>query len=313
MSAIRLEHQALHNIPPKTSGTLYLLEGAAHLQDKAEWPVSIWALKLPRDNHIRWFWATSSTSNMLQYLDTQTLISRPRCVKQAQAEHRRLFTTLKMLFEHFTHIPDSPDFKRAEQMTDWCVDIEDSETACQRLERQPYLYQIHKGTARDMSDDRYLLELEPAERQVASILDLTASKYLLIKRLYFKDFMNELRNNRSRIPVPPRDATHRPTTHSGRTVGGADHAAEGKMDEKDDTSRCTTPATDVSKATPKKRKSTAVRKFDKHVYRLRARNEWTWSRARACAEAWKELGFFEEESYVEWIDAGGMFETIGLQ
>lgn len=49
-----------------------------------------------------------------------------------------------------------------------------------------------KDTPKDLSDDRYLFELEPAERELASQVQLTCGEYLVIKRNFFKDWYTEV-------------------------------------------------------------------------------------------------------------------------
>jgi hypothetical protein len=64
--------------------------------------------------------------------------------------------------------------------------ILDPDDALDRLERNQYLY--YHGEELDISDDRYILDLYPAERYIASAANLRCAEYLFVKRTFFKDY-----------------------------------------------------------------------------------------------------------------------------
>lgn len=77
-------------------------------------------------------------------------------------------------------------------MTDYSPDIASPETALRRIEACEALYKSVKDPPRDLSDDRYIFELEPAEREIASQVHVTCAEYLVIKRNFFKDWYTEV-------------------------------------------------------------------------------------------------------------------------
>ena len=122
---------------------------------------------------------------------------KPRTVK-----HDRLFIFLRQTFEDAMNIPHHPDYLRCEQMTDWSAPIMNPQDALQRLEKHEQYYthrKAAKGPELDLEDDRYLVDLHPAERIIAADVKIRCSKYLLIKRQFFKAFWDEMVKQKKKI------------------------------------------------------------------------------------------------------------------
>ena len=66
-------------------------------------------------------------------------------------------------------------------MTDFAPNIENPDTAMRRIEACDALYNT-RDEAQDLVDDRYLLKIPPAEREIASQVQVSCAEYLLIKR-----------------------------------------------------------------------------------------------------------------------------------
>lgn len=60
-----------------------------------------------------------------------------------------------------------------------------------RIEACEVLYNS-RDDPRDLSDDRYIFKLHPAERELASQVQVSCAEYLLIKRNFFKDWYTDV-------------------------------------------------------------------------------------------------------------------------
>lgn len=76
-------------------------------------------------------------------------------------------------------------------MTNFAPDIPDFDTAIRRIEACEALYGS-KDAPRDLTDDRYLLSIHEAERELASQLQVSCAEYLLIKRNFFRDWYTDV-------------------------------------------------------------------------------------------------------------------------
>lgn len=85
------------------------------------------------------------------------------------------------------------------KITDYSPDIASPETSLRRIEACESLYVSVKDTPHDLSDDRYIFELEPAERELASQVQVSCAEYLVIKRNFFKDWYTEVYRSDKKI------------------------------------------------------------------------------------------------------------------
>jgi hypothetical protein len=118
-------------------------------------------------------------------LDAVFYIALRKIVPYDTPCYQRLLTFFREEFLRAVQIPHSPDYLNAMAMTDYAPEVLDHGQALARLLRADPL---HAGEERDLADDRYLLELSPSERMLAGLANLYCAEYLLIKRMFFKDF-----------------------------------------------------------------------------------------------------------------------------
>ncbi|KAF2485448.1 hypothetical protein BDY17DRAFT_322289 [Neohortaea acidophila] len=197
----------------------------------------------------------------------------------------RLYTYVRENFLRAIELPDSPDFLTAQSITDYCPSILDPNTALKRLEASEAL---HFGYMRppdawslDLSDDRYLLHLHEAEREVASIAGLKCAEYLVVKRNFFRAFWTEI------------------------------YRCDKKLfaDSSEDELVAAASTASTSAAPPSTLKPQHVRSDNAHAVWLEKAYSMRKSRAHLVVVAWKELGFLDEQRFKAWVKAGGMFET----
>lgn len=168
--------------------TLVLLEDSATLEGQPHFPVAIFALFMPHDERIRWFYSLTSPKFILIDLHVKRAISITR--QLLPNTNRRHAAVYIFLTEHFTcaiRIPDSPDWATASQITDYAPSIASPESALARITGLERLYTNH-AAHRDLSSERYLMHFHPAEIELASAVQLTCSEYLSIKRFFFQAF-----------------------------------------------------------------------------------------------------------------------------
>jgi hypothetical protein len=203
---IRIEDQKLELIGAHTKGQLLLFESAAMLNGDPAAPISVLTLFFPGDKYIRWFWTLMSPVALLTNLTRQKLIgpaveipyydNPPASLGSGQilaSRHHRLYTFIAQSFHSATTFPDSPEYRTASQISDVCPSILEPTTAPQRIEAENELHVSHDASidGKDLSDDRYMLELHPAERALVSLVNACCAEYLLIKMQYFKAFSRE--------------------------------------------------------------------------------------------------------------------------
>ncbi|KAK5123536.1 hypothetical protein LTR85_002574 [Meristemomyces frigidus] len=201
---LRIEGQNLDSLDKGKAGTLVLLEDAAHLDGEPRYPVTIMAVLVKGDAGVRWFYNLLPPHTMLNALaQTGVITTKGTVVDCGTEKHRRLFVYLRETFLKAVTIPEHPDYLAAQQMTDYCPDMLDPDTAYDRLEGNETLYFANNGNSEplDLADDRYTHELHPAESSIASDLKLRCSAYLLLKRRFFHHFWREIVQFKEKIGV----------------------------------------------------------------------------------------------------------------
>jgi hypothetical protein len=202
---LRIDDVELNLIAPNTKGNIFFLEGAATFEGNECTQVSIFALQSPKDKHVRYPWTPLSPSLLLTDLAIHDLIGPP-IVSQNQFKptfsptgatlppyHHTVYTIIVQCFEGATKYPDSPEMIKATLISDVCPSILDPATAHQRINATDELYASNDPNfnGKELSDDRYIHDLHPAERELASLLEVGCAEYLFIKRTYFKAFSRE--------------------------------------------------------------------------------------------------------------------------
>ena len=202
---VRIDDIELNLIAPNTKGTLFFLENAATLEGVPSAPVSIFAVHVPKDKHVRFLWTPLSPSLLLTELAIQGFIGPPIIYANqfkptlsptgatVPPYHHTVYTIIAQCFEDATKYPDSPAMIKATRISDVCPSIRDPATAHQRIDAADTLHSSHdpNDIGKDLSDDRYIHEIHPTERQLASLLKVGCAEYLFIKRTYFKAFSRE--------------------------------------------------------------------------------------------------------------------------
>ncbi|KXT04377.1 hypothetical protein AC578_3586 [Pseudocercospora eumusae] len=202
---LRMESQELNSLQLKTEGKLLLLEGATTLdsnggsgrkdsgagisQSAAGAQIGIMGVFMPNDSKVRWFYCAVPYKYLLLHLASQHLLTLTKILEPGSKHHARLYTFLQTSFTKAIHIPEAPDYLNAISITDYAPEIEDPDTALDRLLRMDSIQSAKEYL--DPSSDRYLLELEVAEREIAAVLGLRCAEYLLVKRTFFKEFFIE--------------------------------------------------------------------------------------------------------------------------
>jgi hypothetical protein len=202
---VRIDDIELNLIAPNTKGSIFFLENAATLEGEPSAPVSIFALYIPNDKRVRYLWTPLSPTLLLTELAIHDLVGPP-VIPSNQFKptfsptgaiippyHHTVYTIVAQCFEHATKYPDSPEMIKAARISDVCPSILDPATAHRRVDAADTLHSSHDPNAngKDLSDDRYILELHPAERELASLLYVGCAEYLFIKRTYFRAFSRE--------------------------------------------------------------------------------------------------------------------------
>ena len=242
---LRMENINLDRIGPNKKGDLFFLEGAATLEGDASAPVSIFALHVPNHKHVRYFWTPLSPSLLLSDLASDGLISAP-IVRADQFNptnsltrgvlppyHHTVYTIMVQCFHDLTRYPDSQAYIQASRISDVCPSVLDPDTAYQRIDAIEDLHSSHNPNAngKDLGNDRYILELHPAERALASFLYVGCAEYLLIKRTYFKAFSHETVLHAAKVR---RAAANRRNMDRAAPLNGTEHVDTRNEDEEDE-------------------------------------------------------------------------------
>lgn len=281
------------------------------------------AVLLPREQRVRWFYSLLPIVSLLQILHKHNLLGVSKEFLPATPRHARFLSYMREAFLAAVDIPHSPDYINAEGITDYCPGILDPDTALRRLEMNEVLYFAHKNpldAGLDISEDRYLLYLHPAESNIASMAHLKCAEYMLVKRNFFKAFFEDIYRSDKKLDNAANASSTR--TGGGGATATTAVAATGRVRfaEPATPSRAQTPISDTSTpaqradfqtparggARVKVRTEHAHRTWLEKVYDMRSQ------RAKLMIVAWKELGFLDERRYMDWVNAGGMLEEIGL-
>ena len=155
--------------------------------------------KFDWEKDARFFYCNNdvSLSPVLTMLE-QTGLRGLKAFEPGTPKHSQLSTWLQQSFLRAVVPPESQDYKQAMIETDCCPSILDPDNALNRLYMNKYL-QSCTVDGLDLSDDRYLLMLDPAEREAASLADLKCAAYLFVKRGFFKAFYEEIYRSDKKI------------------------------------------------------------------------------------------------------------------
>lgn len=335
---------------------------------------SVFATIVPGDDKVRWFYTPFMVGPLLERLahakpdppvdpnmppafrGSLILHHRSFSVDGPKAKHhQRLLTFAREMFTAATTFPHSQDWKNAMAIGDYSPPIQDPDGARARLEKCEYLHfargkeedegLVEDGTGVEVSDDRYLEKLHEVERGVASMVGLKCAEYMFIKRVFFKEFYEEIqrsdktfanadagrRNGGHTVPADTAEATDRAIGQAGAQAE-EDHPTP-------ETAATPTPARSTRAVTPAVTRSTRPRadtpmtstptpapatnrafgrgagqanrrKFvrTEHAHRvwLERHQGMRHTKAKILVVAWRELGLLDEEWFVEWVKRGGM-------
>ncbi|CZT15580.1 uncharacterized protein RCC_01431 [Ramularia collo-cygni] len=270
---LRIEPLEVFQLEPRRTGSLILLEDAAHIEDAEHKgrsdgiPIAIFALLMPKDPRVRFFYIQGPITPLLNRLASELCISETaRVIKptphlhdnvDATPDHHcRIYTWLQEAFLSAIAIPDHKDYANAVSMTDYAPFIKEGEDdlAMAKLQSCDVLYAT-KDEPTDLSDDRYVFALHKAERVLAAALGLRCGEYLLIKRHFFRAFKDDVLYNEKKLL-----------------------------------------------------KNAKVRTEYAHAQWLEKFYEWKLTRAKRLVAGWREVGFLEEDRIRAWIRSGGQFE-----
>lgn len=290
---VRMETLELHLLPRQNDGQakqgwLLLCEDAAVLpHGEAELSLTVLAVLVPGHTKVRWFYALPSVAPLLHLLDHRHQIHLLTSLAPPSLHHARLYTYIRENFLRAVEMPESPDFLTAQSITDYCPNIIDPDTALKRLEGSEALHfgyiRPPDAWARDLSDDRYLLHLHEAEREVASIAGFKCAEYLVVKRNFFRAFWVEIYRSDKNIF---RDSSDDEVAAASATT--------------------ITSTSGAPSSTPRPQR---VRSDNAHAVWLEKAYGMRKSRAHMVVVAWRVLGFLDEQRFKAWVKAGGMFEN----
>lgn len=296
--------------------------------DKERAEVMIIAILVPGDAKVRWFYSLLPFGTLLRTLQEKDVVRMAKEFTVGTRGWRKLFTWVRSEFVTAVTLPHSPDYINALSLTDCCPPILDPDSALARLESNEFLHDSHRraeDAGRDLSDDRYLLGLHPAEREAVSVSGLKCAEYLLVKRDFFKSFFEEVYRSDKKIEAhtsttgtavgtPARGRggrfatpTPAPSTAGTPTPGPTPASVSRAVRERTQTQ--TPGRRGVAKPSRRQR----VRTDHAHQQWLEKVYDFKVSRAKVLVTAWRELGFLDEARYLPWVKAGGVFESIGSE
>lgn len=248
--------------------------------------------------------------------------------------------------------PDSQDYKHAMIDTDCCPSVIDPDNALNRLYMNSYLH-FAGDVARDLSDDRYLNQLHPAEREAASLSNLKCAEYLFIKRGFFKSFFEEI--YRSDKKIDPNASSTASVRGVSAHIQSQSHPRqrEHEYPHREDTPMSTSADPAVtpvrasraasraasSRATPARASGAVsaveftpvaptstqsrdggwparrdrVRTERAHLHWLEKTYGLKWTQSKRLVVCWRLFGFLDEGRFLDWVRAGGMFEDGEVQ
>ncbi|TKA77903.1 hypothetical protein B0A55_03347 [Friedmanniomyces simplex] len=273
---LRMETQDLHLLDQTKPAHLVLLESAADFDGDPRRPIAILALFSKDDSSVRWFYTLLHCGELLRLLGQKACLAEEGIALHPQGkQHRTLFVFLQQAFTQAIEIPHHPDFLAAQQLTDYCPSIADPETALTRLS-QALSTITHAPVLLTPSSippaDRYSPHLPLPERQLAHLLSLPSSAYLLLKRRFFHDFWSDLLAKRERIG-DRRKKVRTEAAHEAWLVSyeGLVQPRGGKEKEK-------------------------------------AERKLKGKEAKRLVVGWRVLGFLEEKRFLGWLKGGGLLE-----
>jgi hypothetical protein len=301
---LRFEDQEWDKIDKsKQAWLIFLSEAATRANDRdggaAGDRAYIFAVIVKGENRVRWFYTFRNPLPLLQHL-AQVHAINPTAMKdishaQKPAKHASLYVWLRENFLAANKIPHHPDYLAAEKLTDYCpssLPVVSQEGGGNSLDDQdtdittntPVSSQKKKMKSTPTSSqrpappstentDRYAHLLTPPESILTSSLSLPSSHYLLLKRRFFAAFYKDLVQNKEVVLCAP---------SNGRARGPMDTGGQVK-----------------------------VRRVSAHYNWVVAEFGWQQMKARKLVNGWREMGWLEEQRFLPWLQAGGMFEEIG--
>jgi hypothetical protein len=340
---VRIDDQKLNLLGPQTKGTLLLFERVASLEGDMQFPISVFVLHIPGDKHLRYFWCLLSPSSLLMELTKLKFVGPPVDIpyfdnppKRSKtgnillSRHHMLSTFLAQSFSAATTFPHAPAYLTACQISDVCPSILKPATAYDRIEGEDALYRSHDTAGgKDLSDDRYLLEIELAERALVAILHASCAEYLLIKRQYFKAFSRETILNAAKVRRAVA-RNHNEQRNTTPTIAHPTNDGEGDRSSSPADTPHSTPVTTRSRArsvtsdnstavaqaatyhearvsaaqTGARNRALRVRTKNAHYRAVEALSGWNFARAKRLVLGWEILGFLDEERVLAVVDGG---------
>ncbi|KAK5740542.1 hypothetical protein LTR17_004579 [Elasticomyces elasticus] len=276
---LRLEDQKVNLIDQNKPAHLVVLNEAAHFDGDPRRPVVVLAVLIKGDNKIRWYYSDHPSEEVLRALDNKKcLVSSTSTVevKPGKEKHKRLFVFLRQAFEQAIKIPEHPDFIAAMILTDYSPSITDPDDALDRVINTIKSHQtLHSNKTTTPHLDRYATYLHPAEEHLCSLVSLSSSAYLLLKRKFFHAFWREVLADYEKIGMGRRKVRTE-LAHENWLVGyegltAKDNSKGGAIGER----------------------------------RLKGRE------ARKLIVGWRVMGLLEETRFLEWAKGGGMLEGVG--
>ncbi|KAK4901517.1 hypothetical protein LTR27_001289 [Elasticomyces elasticus] len=276
---LRLEDQKVNIIDQKKPAHLVVLNDAAHFDGDPRRPVVVLAVLIKGDNKIRWYYSDHPSDEVLKALDKKKcLVSSTATVevKPGGEKHKRLFVFLRQAFEQAIKIPEHPDFIAAMILTDYSPSITDPDDALERVVDTIKSHQTLNSNKTTIPHlDRYATYLQPAEQHLCSLVSLSSSAYLLLKRKFFHVFWREVLADYEKIGMGRRKVRTE-LAHENWLVGyegltAKDNSKGGAIGER----------------------------------RLKGRE------ARKLTVGWRVMGLLEETRFLEWAKGGGMLEGVG--
>ncbi|KAK4976836.1 hypothetical protein LTR42_002881 [Elasticomyces elasticus] len=276
---LRLEDQKVNLIDQKKPAHLVVLNDAAHLDGEPRRPVVVLAVLTKGDSKIRWYYSDHPSDEVLKALDNKKCLASSTAtveVKPVREKHKRLFVFLRQAFEQAIKIPEHPDFIAAMILTDYSPSITDPDDALDRVINTIKLHQsLNSSKTTTPHLDRYATYLHPAEQHLCSLVSLSSSAYLLLKRKFFHAFWREVLADYEKIGMGRRKVRTE-LAHENWLVGydgltAKDNSKGGAIGER----------------------------------RLKGRQ------ARKLIVGWRVMGLLEETRFLEWAEGGGMLENVG--
>lgn len=350
---LRMEYLALEKIERGNEGWVLFAPEIAKLENKGAKEeglrVSIVAVLIKGDSRVRWFYTLPPPVRLLEHLDYHKLIRLRDVLEPADASQqrfRRLHVWLRECFARAIKFPDSPDWLHAQGISDFCPSILDPDTAVSRLQEESWIYwntpkpeesllppaapqdapsgkerakDISTLTTRDFdpSDDRYLHDLHPAERELASLARLKCAEYLFLKRNFFRAFWEEVYRSDKIADMTAPESTSNPVVsrrlgaHPGDQATNAASTAAAGSRQDTPFSVASTPAPEGTPGRARARgvgfdrsRRTRVRTERAHQAWLENEYKCKVTQARTLVVGWRVLGFLDEARFMDWVTEG---------